>query len=722
MATYYMSTTGNDGTGDGSIGSPWKTIEHSSAQLNPGDTLYIRGGTHRSAKADTIVNRFYINGMNGSSGNIITISNYPGETVVFNCDDVYVPGTAGDGPVGFKVENCSWFHIKGIRVTGLEQNPANINSPCGFIVYDSDDWTIERLDVDNIEGYGFYVQGTKNPGGIGCHRGLVLNCDVHDVGDVHSGWGGANGFQCTGADLSDDITFRGCRAWRCSDDGFDLYSVDGVFKFENCWAFWNGYQPNVDPLTTAGDGMGFKLGPNDSDQSGTIKKYLHKCLSFENRRFGFDQNVSGAPTCQYQVYNCVAYDNKDNQSFFFGGDTGINQTFKNNVALLPTTVNGSEITSGPNVSNNTWNGGVTVTTADFISVDSTGVDGPRQSDGSLPILDFLRPTAGSDLIDAGVDVGLDYLGSNPDMGAFEFGEETTTTTTTSTSSTTTTTTAYVGTGEINLNSVTFACTPPSSQTATVEYKLSSEMDWIVYTTTATILSDGSFSPEITITNLLDGECYDIRVTVPCSSYEKEFCTDTTTTTTTTSTTTTSTTTTSSTTTTTTEAPEDEPVNYQNGLNIAEDPPGTWNSLNGTTKFCGFSTSEFPASEACYYYCDYVDGNSDYVALALSTSVLSDCDNVPFDSTVFLSPQVASEYRVYDGVDGFQYTGVTAAAGDKFGLFRSAGGTFTAQYYRSGSWNIMHIFTPTSTAVLYPSVEGTLETCIVTNPMASANLT
>ncbi len=419
MATYYMSTTGNDGN-DGTIGSPWKTIEHASSQLNPGDTLYIRGGTHRSSKANTIVNRFYINGMNGASGNIITITNYPGETVIFNLDDVYVAGTAGDGPVGFKVENCSWFHLNGIRVTGLAQNPANINSPCGFIVYDSDDWTIERMEIDNIEGYGFYVQGTKNPGGIGCHRGLVLNCDVHDVGDVYSGWGGANGFQCTGADLSTDITFRGCRAWRCSDDGFDLYSVDGVFRYENCWAFWNGYQPNVAPLTMAGDGMGFKLGPNDSDMSGSITKILHNCLSFENRRFGFDQNVSGAPTTQFEVFNCTAYDNKGGNNFFFGGNVAINQTFKNNISYVGG-VNGSEITSGPNVSNNTWNGGVTVTSADFISLDSTGVDGPRQSDGSLPILNFLRLVVTSDLRNAGVDVGLPFEGVAPDIGAFEYG-------------------------------------------------------------------------------------------------------------------------------------------------------------------------------------------------------------------------------------------------------------------------------------------------------------
>ena len=62
---------------------------------------------------------------------------------------------------------------------------------------------------------------------------------------------------------------------------------------------------------------------------------------------------------------------------------------------------------------------VTVNDDDFLSVSPAGVDGPRQPDGSLPELDYLRLVPGSDLIDAGVDVGLPYDGSAPDMGAFE---------------------------------------------------------------------------------------------------------------------------------------------------------------------------------------------------------------------------------------------------------------------------------------------------------------
>jgi hypothetical protein len=44
---------------------------------------------------------------------------------------------------------------------------------------------------------------------------------------------------------------------------------------------------------------------------------------------------------------------------------------------------------------------------------------PRQADGSLPVNDFARLVAGSDLVDKGVGVGLPFTGSAPDLGAFE---------------------------------------------------------------------------------------------------------------------------------------------------------------------------------------------------------------------------------------------------------------------------------------------------------------
>lgn len=74
-ATYYVSTTGNDTTGDGSIGNPWKTITKGQSMLAAGDTLLVRGGRYYETVTLTV---------QGSEGSPITIQNYPEEEVVMD--------------------------------------------------------------------------------------------------------------------------------------------------------------------------------------------------------------------------------------------------------------------------------------------------------------------------------------------------------------------------------------------------------------------------------------------------------------------------------------------------------------------------------------------------------------------------------------------------------------------------------------------------------------
>ncbi|MFG1667859.1 hypothetical protein [Streptomyces sp. Y7] len=75
--------------------------------------------------------------------------------------------------------------------------------------------------------------------------------------------------------------------------------------------------------------------------------------------------------------------------------------------------------SGTDASCNSWNLGITLSDAQFQGVSTSGWDAARQADGSLPALPHLRLAASSTLINKGVNVGLPYLGSAPDLGAFE---------------------------------------------------------------------------------------------------------------------------------------------------------------------------------------------------------------------------------------------------------------------------------------------------------------
>lgn len=84
MSTYYVATTGNDSTGDGSIGTPWRTIQKGCDNLSAGDTLYIRAGTyHEQVNMER----------SGTSGSRITIKAYTGETVVLDGQYTLPTGT-----------------------------------------------------------------------------------------------------------------------------------------------------------------------------------------------------------------------------------------------------------------------------------------------------------------------------------------------------------------------------------------------------------------------------------------------------------------------------------------------------------------------------------------------------------------------------------------------------------------------------------------------------
>ena len=77
------------------------------------------------------------------------------------------------------------------------------------------------------------------------------------------------------------------------------------------------------------------------------------------------------------------------------------------------------ITSGVS-DHNSWNG-FTVSASDFQSLDASQAMATRNADGTLPVMTLFRLNTGSSMMDAGVDVGLPYSGSAPDLGAFEDG-------------------------------------------------------------------------------------------------------------------------------------------------------------------------------------------------------------------------------------------------------------------------------------------------------------
>jgi hypothetical protein len=118
------------------------------------------------------------------------------------------------------------------------------------------------------------------------------------------------------------------------------------------------------------------------------------------------------------VNNSTAYNNTRNWQF---DENLATHVLRNNISLAGVNTTLSDVFfAAVDDAFNSWNPGVgTTTAADFVSLVDTLARGPRQADGSLPVIDFLHLLGNSDLIDKGTNVGLLYIGQAPDLGAFE---------------------------------------------------------------------------------------------------------------------------------------------------------------------------------------------------------------------------------------------------------------------------------------------------------------
>lgn len=172
----------------------------------------------------------------------------------------------------------------------------------------------------------------------------------------------------------------------------------------------NGYLK--DGTKGSGDGNGFKTGGSDDKLLKHNARYTN-CIAVGNVADGFDHNSNRG---EVTIYNCSAYDNGRNYSF--SNTNPLAKLIIKNSNALGTY--GTTLADVVDVTNNSWQNGLTVTADDFINIDYAQLLGARKADGSLPDVIFFHLKADSDMISKGVDVGLPFNGASPDLGAFEF--------------------------------------------------------------------------------------------------------------------------------------------------------------------------------------------------------------------------------------------------------------------------------------------------------------
>lgn len=418
-AEYFVATDGLD-TNSGTIDAPFASIQHAETVVVPGDTVFIRGGTYRMQESDIARKRriwAYVIHLrkSGEEGKPIRYVAYQDERPIFDFSAVKPDGHRVHA---FEVEG-SWLHLRGLEVVGVQVTMTGHTQSICFSSNGSHN-LFEQLSMHHGHAIGIYtVRGSDN---------LFLNCDAYENHDpVSQGGRGGNvdGFGCHPTRGAKNNVFRGCRAWFNADDGFDCISANEAVRFENCWAFWNGFSPGFEKRA---DGNGFKAGgygisPNPRVPPEIPRHVIQNCVAVANKASGFYANhhPGGCDWLNNTAYRNPKNFNMLNRSTDFSKDVpGFGHVLKNNLAfgssraLIEIDLDRCELEA------NTFPDNLHVDEKDFVQLkDHSQLTAPRQADGSLPEITFLHLARQSKLIDAGVDVGLPFEGDAPDIGAFE---------------------------------------------------------------------------------------------------------------------------------------------------------------------------------------------------------------------------------------------------------------------------------------------------------------
>ena len=351
--------------------------------VKAGETIFLNGGNY-------VLNSKITLSISGEEGNEITLL---GQTEGDRAKLDFSAMAESSSNQGIVLTGNFW-HIKGIDIYKAGDNGLQIKGNNNLIEFCTfSECADTGLQIDN-----------------GASNNTILNCDSYFNADSSNE--NADGFACK-LSAGTGNKFIGCRAWQNLDDGWDGYlrNTDNIeTTYENCWAIKNGYLK--DGSKGNGDGNGFKTGGSDDKQLKHNATYKN-CIAVGNVYEGFDHNSNRGTVV---LYNCAAYDNGKNYSFSTTNPLE-KLVIKNSCSFG---AYGSTNATEVDITNNSWQNGIVVSEDDFLSTDYSELLASRKEDGSLPDVNFFHLNSDSDLIDKGIDVGLPYNGSAPDIGVFEY--------------------------------------------------------------------------------------------------------------------------------------------------------------------------------------------------------------------------------------------------------------------------------------------------------------
>lgn len=308
MATFHVALNGNDTTGTGSVLLPWRTIAKGLTAVNPGDTLYIRGGTWSESFNLTA------SGKAGTSTARITLAGYPGDTTII----------APAQRAIFCSSVNRYFTIKDMIWDGIN-HPAGTN---GNLIAGVTGFIFQNLDIKFWNYNSLYIERSTD-----C---IIRNCLLHDsrsTGEPGTRW---YGLYCSNGNTN--LIMEGCDLYRCPGGGSQIYANPAVSGMINGVIYRNNRFHHNNPegfLTVAIGGLVISEGSGAQIQN--VQFYNN--LVYNNGVIGGGQadgiRVGGGTSANSptntQIYNNVFYGNAHRGIAIDSGSVGT--IIRNNISF-----------------------------------------------------------------------------------------------------------------------------------------------------------------------------------------------------------------------------------------------------------------------------------------------------------------------------------------------------------------------------------------------------
>jgi RNA polymerase sigma factor (sigma-70 family) len=330
-AEIYVSPGGSD-DGDGSANRPYATIAKAVGAVKAGQTIALRGGTHRLTSPVSITT-------SGTAAKRITLTGASGERAVIDASGIPADQWA-------ITQESSYWTVRDLEITGAP-NQAYVCVSCANNVF-------QRLTVHDSGSSGLMLRNAGTSGN------QVLDSDFY----ANRGSGLAVQFGD-----GERNRLRGNRAFRNGGDGVNLGDFRSAVSVEYTWSFGNGAN-------------GFAVGPGGD---GSAHRVRHSA-AWGNDGHGFVDEGSGGAM---ELANNTAFGNTG-----LGFSISASPAVLRRNASVGNDQGEESLSAAAEADNNSWQESGWSASA-FGSTDPAGTDGPRQAAGGLPRTAYLSTGNGT---------------------------------------------------------------------------------------------------------------------------------------------------------------------------------------------------------------------------------------------------------------------------------------------------------------------------------------